>query len=81
MIEKNPIKLFLETSSRFVPDSFLYINIVAFLPKKGMVLPVFHDKIPQTYQEVQPWLQSIQSHMGNPPTTGTVAQLTAGNTY
>lgn len=42
--KKNPIKLFLETSSRLVPGSFLYINIVAFLPKKGMVLPVFHDR-------------------------------------
>lgn len=57
---KSPIKLFRETTGSCISDSFLYINIVAFLPKKDMVLPAFLDRFPQACQGDQPWPRALR---------------------
>lgn len=77
---KSPIKLFRETTRSCIPDSFLYINIFAFLPKKDMVLPAFLDRFRRLAREINHGPEHLGSHC-KPPAIGTAAQWTVGNIY
>ena len=77
---KSPIKLFRETTRSCIPDSFLYINIVAFLPKKDMVLPAFLDRFRRLARAINHGPEHLGSH-GKSPAIGTAAQWTVGNIY
>lgn len=58
----------------------LYINILAFLPKKDMVLPAFLDRFRRLAREINHGPEHLES-CGKPAAIGTVAQWIVGNIY
>ena len=84
-IGKNPMKLFLETTSRFIQTVFFILTLLLFSPRRICFLsvwnPAFHQKFHRHIRGFNHCSKAFRNHMGNPPATETVAQLTARNTY